>query len=181
MATILMSIGIAGSGKSTLMKKIAKWGSFEYIGPDAIRFEKHGDERNHFDDKAVWVELRSRVADSLSLGRNIVVDSTFHTAKRREHFLAFAREHGAKAIEGLYFDVPLTDILSRSGNRAAGGGKHVTADFIRKTYTELQENIPTPEEGFDSLFRIDAQGDVEPIQSSQGSMLLRFFSDQKST
>ena len=86
-----MSVGIPGSGKTTVMKKVAEQGGFEYVGPDALRLEKYQNEMDHADDKEIWVELRARVADALEKGKTIVVDSTFHTAKRRAHFIEFAR------------------------------------------------------------------------------------------
>jgi len=172
-----MSIGVPGSGKSSVMKKIAEWGSFEYTGPDVIRLEKHNDETNHEDDKAIWVELRDRVANALKEGKSIVVDSTFHTLKRREHFMAFVREYGAE-IEGLSFDIPLETILSRSIHRAEDGGKSVSTDYIEKVYKELQQNRPKPEEGFNALMCIDQTNAVNSIQSSSSSLLSIYFSEQ---
>lgn len=173
-----MSIGVPGSGKSSVMQKIAEWGSFEYTGPDAIRLEKHNDETDHADDRAIWVELRARVADTLKKDKSIVIDSTFHTLERRQHFMAFVREHGA-AIEGLFFNIPLETILSRSTGRAEGGGKPVSIDYIKGAYEELQENRPKPEEGFHALICIDQTGAVTPIQSSPNSILSAYFSEQK--
>src|SRR3989344_6436563 len=154
MAVVIMSTGVPGSGKSTVMRKIAQWGSFEITGPDAIRLEKHNDETNHEDDQAIWVELRSQVAAAMKAWRTIVIDSTFHTKQRRAHFLEFARANGAKKIEALYFDIPLETLLSRASSRHESGGKEMSGDYIRQAHAELQNNLPTPEEGFDELLRI---------------------------
>ena len=167
-----------GSGKSTVMRKIAAWGSFEITGPDAIRLEKHRDETDHADDQAIWVELRSHVAVAMKAGKTIVIDSTFHTKERRAHFLEFARENGAGSIEALYFDMPLETLSSRADGRHEGGGKGVSLDYIRQAYAELQDNLPSPEEGFDELFRIDGDGKVVPIKAQTGGILSAYFAKQ---
>lgn len=170
-----MSIGVPGSGKSTVMRKIATWGSFEITGPDAIRLEKHHDETDHADDEAIWVELRSRVAAAMKAGKTIVIDSTFHTKERRAHFLEFARANGAARIEVLYFDIPLETLLSRAGGRLESGGKEVSLDYIRQAHAELQDNLPTPDEGFDELFRIDGDGKIVPIKAPTDGILSSYF------
>jgi predicted kinase len=175
MASVIMSIGVPGSGKSTVMQKIAAWGSFEITGPDAIRLEKHNDETNHADDQAIWDELRSRVTAALKAGKTIVIDSTFHTKQRRAHFLGFARANGAAKIEALSFDIPLETLLSRASGRHESGGKAVSEAYIQQAYTELQDNLPSPEEGFDELFRIDGGGNVITIKTQADGILSRFF------
>lgn len=161
------------------MKKIAEWGEFEFLGPDMLRHEKYGDEKNHGDDKALWVDLRSRVAVALKEGKTVVVDSTFHTAKRREHFIEHVRANGVKTIEGLYFDIPLETLVSRSTGRHAQGGKKVTGGYIETVYQELQDNLPKLEEGFDTLMRIDENGIVACIECKPGNVLEKYFADQK--
>jgi len=166
-----MSIGIPGSGKTTLMKEIAGKNSLEYIGPDALREEIHGDEMDHADDKAIWVELRSRVADALNRNQGVVVDASFHTAKRRAHFIEFARQSGAEQIEALFFNIPLDVILSRNAARKDAGGKLASEDYIRRAYAELQDNLPMPEEGFDILVEVNEAGRFRTIKSLAGSVL----------
>lgn len=178
MATVIISIGVPGSGKSTVMRNIVEWGSFEITGPDAIRLVKHDDETDHRDDKEIWVELRSRVAVAMKAGKTIVIDSTFHTKKRRAHFLEFARANGAEKIEALYFDIPLETLLSRAGGRHESGGKETFLDYMRQAYAELQDNLPTPEEGFDELFRIDGKGKVVPIKTESDGVLSSYFTSQ---
>ena len=175
MTSVIISIGVPGSGKSTVMRKIAEWGSFEITGPDAIRLEKHNDETDHADDQAIWVELRSRVAAAMKAGKTIVIDSTFHTKQRRVHFLEFARANGAARIEALYFDIPLEMLLSRASGRHESGGKETSLDYIRQAYAELQDNLPTPEEGFDELYRIDGEGNFTPIKTQVDGALSSYF------
>jgi len=173
-----MSIGVPGSGKTTVMRKIAEWGSFEITGPDTIRLEKHNDETNHEDDQAIWVELRSRVAAAMKAGKTIVIDSTFHTKERRAHFLEFVRANGGTKIEALYFDIPLETLLSRASSRHESGGKEMSGDYIRQAYTELQDNLPAAEEGFDELFRIDEERKVVPIKAQASGILSSYFAQQ---
>ena len=175
MATIIMSIGISGSGKTTVMKKIAESGSFEYISPDDIRFEKYGKEDDHSDDKEIWVIARARVADAVKLDKTVVFDSTFATVKRRAHFIAFARSCGVSIIEGLYFEIPLEHVLLRNENRGTQGGKLTPCDYIMTTHAELLNTPPTSEEGFDVLYKIDQTGVVTMLKFSPESKLSTYF------
>jgi len=171
MATIIMSIGVPGSGKTTVMKHIAALNGFEYIGPDVLCLEKYEDEMEHADDKAIWVELRSRVADTLAKGKTIVVDSTFHTVQRRAHFMEFVRANGATMIEGLYFDIPLETVLTRNEGRGEGGGKLTSRDYITQVHPELAEHPPKLEEGFDVLLKINEEGIITELKSGPESLL----------
>lgn len=175
MATIIMSMGVPGSGKTAVLRKIFEWDSFEYIAPDDIRLEKWGNENDHSDDKAIWVVARSRVADAIKRGKNILFDSTFSTIKRRAHFMEFARANGIAVIEGLYFDIPLETVLTRNLERGTTGGKVASSDYIREAHAELQSSPPRPEEGFDVLLRIDQNSNVTVIKSRPDSILSTYF------
>ena len=112
--------------------------------------------------------------------RTIVIDSTFHTKQRRAHFLEFARANGAKKIEALYFDIPLETLLSRASSRHESGGKEMSGDYIRQAHAELQNNLPTPEEGFDELLRIDGDSNVVTVKAHEGGILSAYFALQVS-
>lgn len=157
------------------MKKIAEWGNFEYTGPDVVRSCMLENETDHSDDRAVWVALRSQVTEAIAHNKTIVIDSTFHTKERRAHFISFVRDHGDVRIKGLFFDIPLAIILSRKEQRLADGGKDVSAEYIRQAFTELQENRPAVDEGFDSLFKITADGSVFPGETTVDSILAHYF------
>jgi len=175
MATIIMSIGIPGSGKTTVMKKIAERFSFEYIAPDGIRLEKWGAENDHSDDKEIWIIARARVVEAIQVGKTVVFDSTFSTVKRRAHFIAFARSCGIEIIEGLYFEIPLEHVLRRNENRGTKGGKLTSSDYIKTTHTELINTPPKPEEGFDVLYKVDQHGIVTKLKSISESKLSIYF------
>ncbi len=174
MASFIFGIGIPGSGKTTILRKFAIEHGYEYISPDDIRNELFGKEDDHTDDKAVWNEARKRVMDSIGASRTTVFDSTFSNQARRRRFVDDARLAGVNTIEGLFFDIPLEEVLNRNASR----GKKVSEEYLRTAYAELQAQPPTAGDGFDVLFRIDKDMNFTELKTSGASILSRLFEVQ---
>ena len=147
MAKVIFSIGAPGSGKSTALKKLATDISATYICPDEIRKELFGDEVDHSDDKKVWQIARDRVAESVKNKHAVVFDSTHTRLERRKAFIEEVRAMGATSIEGIFFNLPVEEILKRNAAR----DKKVDEDYIRLSVDRLKENPPIEAEGFDAL------------------------------
>ena len=173
MATLIFGIGIPGSGKTTILKKIAEENSFTYISPDSIRLAKLGSEIDHSTDKEIWRIARTRAASALEAGQIVVFDSTFSNKDRRVRFIKAAREWGATAIEGLFFDLLLDEVLKRNTARGDGGDKRVSDEYLQQAYAELVQCPPAPEEGFDALVHMDKDGHKTEMRTIQGSILLK--------
>ena len=89
--------------------------------------------------------------------------------------MEFARAIPGTSIEGLFFDIPLDEVLKRNDLRREESGKTVTNDYLKQVYAELVQYPPKPEEGFDALLRIDQDGKITAIQASQESILSKYF------
>ena len=167
MTTLILSIGIPGSGKTTILKKLALENNFEYISPDDIRKEMFGREDDHTYDKIVWNEARKRVTNLLEAKHDVAFDSTFSNRERRRRFIHDAKKAGAQTVEGLFFDIPLEEILQRNASRE----KSVAEEYLQTAYAELQSEPPSAEDGFDSLFRVDLDGDFKQLFATNDPVL----------
>lgn len=84
-----MLVGISGSGKSTIAKKIrdSLEDNAEIFSSDEIREELYGDASIQKDHEKVFRILHRRVKEALSQGKTAVYDACNLSAKRRRAFL----------------------------------------------------------------------------------------------
>jgi predicted kinase len=82
-----MMIGVAGSGKSTVAAEIAKESGAEIVSSDAIRGEIYGDENCQANPARVFEIVHQRVQRALREGRDVIMDATNLSCKRRMAFL----------------------------------------------------------------------------------------------
>ena len=74
--TVILLIGLPGSGKSTIAKRIAEATGATVISLDTIRGELTGSEAEQSQNQRVVAVAHKRAAASLRAGRSIVVDAT---------------------------------------------------------------------------------------------------------
>lgn len=82
-----MMIGVSGSGKSTVAAEIAKETGAEIVSSDAIRGEIYGDENCQANPARVFEIVHQRVHRALREGRDVIMDATNLSCKRRMNFL----------------------------------------------------------------------------------------------
>ena len=87
MAELIMMVGVAGSGKSTIALRYALKQSAIIYSSDAIRGEIYGDENCQANPGRVFDILHQRVTKALSEGFDVVYDATSLSCKRRMGFL----------------------------------------------------------------------------------------------
>ena len=87
MPTFYMMCGLPGSGKSTQAKKMAKKLNASIFSSDAIRKEKYGDEAIQGNPNKIFSELISYIKIGLYAGRDVILDATNISYKKRMSFL----------------------------------------------------------------------------------------------
>ena len=87
MAELIMMVGVAGSGKSTIAMRYALTRSAIIYSSDSIREEIYGDENCQKNPGRVFDILHQRVTKALSQGYDVVYDATNLSCKRRMNFL----------------------------------------------------------------------------------------------
>lgn len=89
MSELIMMVGVAGSGKSTIAMRIASQMKEEVVllSSDAIRGEIYGDENCQRDPGRVFDIMHQRTVAALSQGISVIYDATNLSCKRRMNFL----------------------------------------------------------------------------------------------
>jgi len=152
MAKVIIGIGVPGAGKTTVLHKLADEYGYTYISPDDLRKEFGSEASDKARNKEIWLEAYSRVRNSLENGKSVVFDATFASQGLRKSFLDIARTYGAEKIQGVYVSTPTEIARERNLGRERQAPEHVFDSRV----SMLKENPPEIEDGFDSLFTVDA-------------------------
>jgi len=148
---VAMSVGIPGSGKSTVLAELSDRTGVIRINPDQIREELTGSEIDQSKNKEVWEETYRRVQGSLVRGESVIVDATHAEAFRRPETVKMYRDMGAKSVLALNFTVGLGTAKERNRGRT-----RVVPDYaIEKMHQSLAKNPASTDEGFDAVIEID--------------------------
>jgi len=176
MAKIIMGIGVPGSGKTTALKPFAEENAYTYISPDDIRSELTGNAADQSKNNEVWQEARRRVAESLEKGETVVFDASFAKNEERKAFIQFAREHGAEKVQGVFAAVPHE--IAKERNRARE--RVVPEHAMERMQGMLNDNPPTVEDGFDSVFDINERQELERAElRAENAVLTREFKQKR--
>lgn len=135
MKRLIMLIGVPGSGKTTLAKKVAERG-FTVMNADSIREELYGDARQQGDPKEVFTLFFERLEKEMAEGKDIVVDNTNINTKQRKPILERAEKFGYKDVQLWLLDVPLEVCLARNKTR----DRVVEEDIVANMFSELDRN-----------------------------------------
>lgn len=148
----IMSVGIPGSGKTTVLRSVAEFLDAAYVCPDDIRAElSGGDPTNHEHERDVWELARVRSVQALEAGQHVVIDATFIRPADRTAFTELLRDNGATQIIGAYADIPLNVALERNRNRDRVVPEHI----ITTRHELLTKNPPSIDEGFDAIVPLE--------------------------
>lgn len=85
--TLVMMVGLVGSGKSTYAKQLAKKMSAKVFSSDELREEMFDDVDNQENNQKLFQELHKRIKECLRSGNNAIYDATNISSKRRRGFL----------------------------------------------------------------------------------------------
>ena len=86
-ATFVLICGPSGAGKTTLAKVIADCLGLKYISADEFYAKVNGDECNHTNKFAVWIELFNAVHECELNGIDCIVDSNALSSSSRAEFI----------------------------------------------------------------------------------------------
>lgn len=160
---LIVMVGIPGSGKSFIAKKIAIQENATIVSSDEIRERLFGDARIQGKAKLVFKELYETVNKLLSEGKSVIIDATNIKRDRR---MTLLEKHKDVYKECYYVDTPLDMCIQRNIERK----RTVESFVLTKFYKELE--IPLSGEGFDKInivhtkseYSIDKEKFIELVQ-----------------
>lgn len=157
MNKFIMLCGLPASGKSTHAQKLAK----EYDGvihaSDKLREELYGDENTQCDNVVLFQELHKRIISDLTNGKNVIMDATNISYKKRKAFLNKIKGLDCEKI-CYVMAVPYEQCLKNNSQR----DRKVPEEVIRNMY--LNFNVPFWFEGWSDIhFEYDDKYDGDRV------------------
>jgi predicted kinase len=139
--TLHVPIAPSGAGKTTLLRRLqAQNPDIQVFSLDTLRHEwydpndyekawKAASEDPEFMNKA-----NQRFMELIKTQKDLFIDNTNLTPKRRRFYLDYARRHGYKTV-GYLLPANLETLIARQSTRT---DKSVPADAVRQQYASLQ-------------------------------------------
>lgn len=145
-ATLYMTIGLPGCGKSTLYEQ--KFSLCEYISSDAIRAEVFGDVNDQTHNSEVFQLMFKRTVEALKSDKEVYYDATNLSRKRRMAFLhSIAHVKDVRKV-ALVFNTPYEVCLKRNAKRERHVPEGVIFDMLKRF------DLPDVAEGFDEVLYV---------------------------
>lgn len=143
----LIGIGLPGSGKTTILKPLAEEIGAVYVNRDDIREELTGNPTDHTKEPVVSDIASQKISEGLRAKKHIVVDATNARRRDRRQLTNLIRQFEEFKIVGLYVNTDLPTSSMRNEARE----KRVPEPAMARMHNRLTLNLPSPEEGFDSV------------------------------
>lgn len=150
----IMSVGIPGSGKSTMVREIAARLDIPVVSSDGTREKLTGDASDITQDALIPGVMDEETETILGAGESVIIDATHTNPEVRRLQVQKCRDLGAVAVIAFVCDVPLETAVERNEARE----RKVPRFVLDNKYAELVENPVTVEDGFDRLIRYSEWG-----------------------
>lgn len=141
--TMIIIIGIQGSGKSTFYHK--------YLSDSYVRVNLDTLKTRHQENLLISECIRNE--------KSFAIDNTNPTRADRQRYIPLAQYAGYKIV-GYFMESKLQPCIERNNQRT--GTARIPATAIAATSNKLQ--IPTYDEGFDELYFVKNDGQTMTIE-----------------
>ena len=155
MNTIHLMVGIQGSGKSTLSKKLAQELDIIISSTDEVRKQNVG-----IKEELVWPLAYEMCANELKKGKDVIFDATSITPKVRARLINNIKEYYDSFEVGCYFFQVNPEICKQrvSVRNTIEGELYLPVEVIDSYYEKLVK--PTIDEGFKFIKVINEMGEI---------------------
>jgi predicted kinase len=164
MPELVMLCGIPTSGKSTYVEKLKKldyWKDAVVLSTDNYiekQAQRCGLTYNQIFDDVIdnaTRELELEFNMAKDKGKNIIWDQTNLSVKTRRKKLLKLPSYYRRSV--VYFEVSLEEALERNKHRE---GKFIPESILKRMWHQFE--IPTRNEDFDYVEKVDSQATVQP-------------------
>lgn len=131
MPKLIMMKGLPGSGKSTYAKELVEKQDYYRVNKDDLRAMLHNSRWGKDREKYILRWRDQIVRDSLSGGRNVVVDDTNLAPKHQETLRQIAEDNRA-IFEVKFIDTPVEVCIERDLKRPNSVGSKVIVDMYNQ-------------------------------------------------
>ena len=149
--SLILLVGIPGSGKTTYAEKYIKdHPGTVHLSSDKIRAELWGDEATQGDNNQVFSLMQSRAIDALNNGQSVIYDATNITRKDRSYIVSICPKF--VKIECHIVWAPIETCIERDAARERTVGKAVIDKMLKRF------QAPYYDEGIDEIKLIRPDG-----------------------
>lgn len=146
--TLLMTIGIPGSGKTSLVKKLQSESPASVtICPDDIRLELTGNMADQSKNGKVFQIVSQRMKEAMIDGKTIIYDATNYNRKNRKLALSLAKQFDYDVI-GYEMSTPHDVSKERNAKR-----DRTVPDFVMDRMIAGYVS-PSKDEGFNTIIKV---------------------------
>ena len=174
MKTLNILIGIVGSGKSTMAKKLAEDGGV-ILSSDDVRAELAeksiiDNVHNFQTNTVVFCELYRRARALADVGKDIIFDATNLSARDRVSIIEIGKEYSYKIVGHLILldkEECIRRIFKRQLEDANAHTIENPRELVERYSIKLKNNMPTLQEGFHQIITYN-----DGIETSRDSRIL---------
>lgn len=142
--SLILLVGIPGSGKTTYAEKyIKEHPGAVHLSSDKIRAELWGNEATQGDNNEVFSMMQSRAIDALNNGQSVVYDATNITRRDRSYIITLCPKF--VNIECHIIWAPIETCIERDAARERTVGKEVIDRMLKRF------QAPYYDEGIDEI------------------------------
>lgn len=128
--TLILLVGVPGSGKTTYAKKYIEKKSAVHLSSDTIRKELYGDESIQGNPAEVFSLMQKRAVESLNEGHDVLYDATNVTRKDRASIIGICPKFAK--IEAHIIWAPIETCIERDSVRERTVGKAVIDKMLKR-------------------------------------------------
>ena len=128
---LIILCGAPASGKSTWGKQFAEKVGATYVSTESIRAEIGKGESDQSVSYAAFAIAKQRITQSLSQGKNAIIDATNVNPKSRKDWVKIGRAANTYII-AVAFEVSKTELYRRDAGRDRHVGNEVIDRFVDK-------------------------------------------------
>lgn len=150
--SVLMMVGVPGSGKSFIADELSRQLGFEVLSSDKMREELSGDAGDQSVSSQAWQLVYDRAAAALQRGKSVIIDGTHNSLVGRRRDVARYRKSGAASMVAVWVDTPFGISCERNRSRS----RVVPEPVIERMQGNIDRTPPHLSDGFDAVLRVVA-------------------------